>query len=54
MSIARGSLAEIETQLIIAVRLGYLEESRFREIITIHEEVSKMISAIMTKLGARD
>jgi len=51
LSIARGSMAELETQLIIASRLNYLEESRLKEIMTIHEEVSKMIYSIMAKLA---
>lgn len=47
LSIARGSLAEVETQLIIAVRLNYLGKSQFQEIMDIHEEVSKMVFAIL-------
>ena len=51
LSIARGSMAELETQLIIASRLNYLEESHLRDIMAVHEEVSKMISGIMSKLA---
>jgi len=51
LSFARGSMAEVETQLLIAARLRYLQESQLREIMILHEEVGKMISAIMTKLA---
>jgi len=51
LSIARGSMAELETQLIIASRLNYLNESRLKEIMAIHEEISKMIYSIMAKLA---
>ena len=51
LSIARGSLAEVETQLIIAIRLGYMENTQLRGIISLHEEINKMISSLMTKLA---
>ena len=48
--IARGSLAEVETQLIIAVYLNYIKESQKAMVMTIHEEVSKMLSTLISKL----
>jgi four helix bundle protein len=48
--IARGSLAEVETQLIIAERLNYINETQVIKIMAIHAEVSKMLSALITKL----
>ena len=53
LSIARGSMAEVETQLIIAMRLNYLQDSQVREVMLAHEEVSKMLSAMMAKLATR-
>ena len=50
LSYARGSMAEVETQLLVALRLNYLRESQLREIMAIHDEVSKMIPALMSKL----
>ena len=50
LSIARGSMAEVETQLMIASRLNYLRKSQLPEIMVVHDEVSRMISALMTKL----
>lgn len=50
LSIARGSLAEVETQLLIAQRLGYLHRTYLRPIMQVHTEVSKMLPALMEKL----
>lgn len=50
LSIARGSLAELETQLIISRELGYVKPDRFYEIMNIHGEIGKMIPALIGKL----
>ena len=51
LSIARGSLAEVETQLLIAMRLNYLTQEQLAPIMAVHQEVSKMIPALMAKLA---
>jgi four helix bundle protein len=53
LSIARGSLAEVETQLIIAERLNYLGSEKLREIQAVQIEVNKMTNALMNKLATR-
>ncbi|MBU4477605.1 MAG: four helix bundle protein [Candidatus Omnitrophica bacterium] len=50
LSIARGSLAEVETQLLIANRLTYITQEELTQILEIHQEVSKMIPSLMKKL----
>mgnify|MGYP001131901817 CR=1 FL=1 len=50
LSIARGSLAELETQLIIAQRLNYLTNEQLISIMETHQEISKMIPALMARL----
>lgn len=50
LSIARGSLAEVETQLLIAERLNYLGSEKLREILAVQIEVNKMTNALMNKL----
>ena len=50
LSIARGSLAEVETQLLIAERLNYLDSEKLREILAVQIEVNKMTNALMNKL----
>lgn len=50
LSIARGSLAEVETQLLIANKLNYLPQEQLVTIMVTHQEVSKMLPALMAKL----
>lgn len=46
LNISRGSLNEIETQLIIAKELGFIhDENLFNDLLLIIEEESKMINA---------
>ncbi|MCF7790538.1 MAG: four helix bundle protein [Victivallales bacterium] len=51
LSIARGSLAELETQLLITHRLNYLSKEQMLQLMNIHQEISKMIPALMSKLA---
>ena len=53
LSIARGSLAEVETQLIIADRLGHLPQGRLASLLEPADEISRMLSGLITKLEER-
>ena len=53
VGIARGSLAELETLLIIARRLGYIEEPPFRAIIDDLFELSRMTTGLLKSLSER-
>jgi four helix bundle protein len=50
LSIAFGSYMELQTQLTIAVRLGFLGSSEFEKVEGLASEVGKMLSAILIKL----
>ena len=50
LSIAHGSLCELETQLQIAHRLGYLDETRLNPLLETSSEVGRIIQGIMRKL----
>jgi len=50
LSIARGSLGEVETQLIIAQRRGHLSKSQHDPILALQTEINKMTNGLMTKL----
>jgi len=53
LDISRGSLFEIETQLIIAKELGFItDEKIYQELLSQIEEESKMINAFSKKLKA--
>jgi four helix bundle protein len=51
LSIARGSCAELETQIIIAHKLGFIQEENFNNLSPKIEELSKMLSAFYSKIN---
>lgn len=51
LSIARGSLAEVETQLLIARRLSYINQQKLGAILSIQVEVNKMTNSLILKLA---
>ena len=53
LSIARASLAEAETQLIIAQRLAYVEEAGLARLLEPADELSRMLSGLISKLEER-
>jgi len=53
LGIARGSLAEAETQLILAERLSYLSGSDVRSLLDSADEISRMLASLIGKLEDR-
>jgi len=51
--IALGSCAELETQIRIANKLGYIEDERSAEILIIISYISRMLSNLIKKLWTR-
>jgi four helix bundle protein len=49
LSIARGSLVEVETYLLLTVRLGFIEEASIGESVVLIREIDRMICAIRNK-----
>ena len=54
LSIANGSRTELETQLIICNKIGYLTNENTEPALQECEEIGKMISTITLKLKNRD
>ena len=50
LSIAHGSLREVETQILIAERLGYFEELALRELMNSASEVGRLINGLINSL----
>ncbi|MCB2155338.1 four helix bundle protein [bacterium] len=50
LSIARGSLAEVETQLLIGMHLGYVGEDELQPILGLQEEINRMLNSLVSKL----
>jgi four helix bundle protein len=53
LSIALGSLAELETQTILASRLKYIEQRKSDGLLMAADEVGKMLRGIQKSLKAR-
>jgi four helix bundle protein len=53
LSIARGSVAELETQLIIAERLGYLQRDQLKYLRDMLNEESRMLAGLRRSLTAK-
>lgn len=53
LSIARGSLGELETQLEIAARLGYIEPAALQNLLQNADEIGKMMGGLRKTLQSR-
>ncbi len=52
LSIALGSYMELQTQLLIARRLGFVDLSELEKVESLASEVGRMLSAMVTRLRA--
>ena len=50
IAIAQGSRAELETQLLICVSIGYLTEEDVSDLMVLLEEINKMLSSLVKTL----
>ena len=50
LSMSRGSLLELETQVLLCRRLKYLEAADAESVLDEIEEISKMLGALISKL----
>jgi four helix bundle protein len=53
LRIAFGSGAELETQLLIALRVGFLKREKFDELNDLLQEVMRMLNSLVSKLGTK-
>jgi four helix bundle protein len=54
LAIAHGSLREVETQLLIAIRLGYVEAEACTEAFALAEEVGRLMNGLSRSLERRN
>ncbi len=50
LSIARGSLLELESQIILCERLGYASRGTLGPVLDEIEQVSKMLAALISRI----
>jgi len=53
LSIAKGSCAELRTQIHLARRIGYLDDTTAGDLLTRAEEVSKIIGGLRAKVATQ-
>ncbi|MCD6449714.1 MAG: four helix bundle protein [Thermotogaceae bacterium] len=53
MSIARGSVAEVQSQLYVAFDLGYIDKNAFNTAYTLSDETSRMLTNFMKYLRGK-
>jgi four helix bundle protein len=53
LSIARGSLMELETHLILSQRVGLLEQAELESLLALSDRTSRMLSGLRKALGKR-
>ena len=52
IAIAEGSVAELDTQLLIAIELGYAKSEHVQDVIALILELRRMLSALRIRLTA--
>lgn len=52
LCIARGSNAEVETQLLLCTRIGYLSKEKVEKAPSLTTEIVKMLNALISKLNS--
>ena len=50
MHIARGSIAELETQLLLCIRLNYLNDALVSNALNLCQKISMMLNALIRKI----
>ena len=50
LSIANGSVSELETQLLLCIRLGYLSKADTESALSLSNEINRMLSALILRL----
>lgn len=53
LRIAKGSVAEVETQLILCVDLGYLDSDDIVEAIKLYNEILRMLGTLIVRIEQR-
>jgi len=54
LSVAFGSGAELETQILIAKKLNFIKEVEYKKILSLLEEIMKMLNKLISSLRKLD
>lgn len=53
LSNTQGSASEVETELLIAYKLGYLSEARLTRLMTMLDDIGKMLGGLTRKVRSK-
>jgi four helix bundle protein len=53
LSVANGSLKELETEMLVATDLGYVPQEQSRQLLMDADELGRMLRTLIRKLGDR-
>ena len=53
LSIARGSLGELETQLMVSQRVGFLSQENLTKVLAMTDEIGRMTAGLRNALEAK-
>src|SRR5205085_7174473 len=53
LSMARGSLMELETHLLLSQRVGFLDQAELERLLAVAERISRMLSGLRKALERR-
>ena len=53
LSMARGSSYELETQILLSIKLGYIQENDAQNALAMCKEIARMLTRILQKLENR-
>ena len=53
LHISRGSLFELETQMLIALNVGLMQEDTYGELAAAYDEVERMLESLIRKVHAK-
>jgi four helix bundle protein len=53
LSIAQGSASEVETELLISYRLGFVSEEKFRTLVDNLDEIGRMLTGLRQHLYSK-
>lgn len=53
LRIAKGSAAEVETQLLLSEKPGYINDREIKRALTLYDEIIRMLGTLIMKIGKR-